>query len=60
MSSSAEAQRVEIEPEAPPDVPFLFGCALWVPVFCVLLYFFLKFLGPKVTVGPPESGPGDS
>ena len=54
MSSSAEAQRVEIEPEAPPDVPFLFGCALWVPVFCVLLYFFLKFLGPRVTVGPPE------
>lgn len=44
------------EAEAP-EVPFLFGCALWVPAAAVLLYFLMMFLRPRVSVDlpvPPE------
>jgi hypothetical protein len=45
----------ELVDDAAPDVPFAFGCALWVPVFAVLLYFFTMFLRPRVSVdhAPP-------
>lgn len=50
--------------EAPsdvPEVPFAFGCALWVPVFAVLLYFFTMFLRPRISVdhgaSPSEDAP---
>lgn len=32
------------ETEAP-EVPFLFGCALWVPTFAVVLYVVLRLFG---------------
>ncbi|TNF29370.1 MAG: hypothetical protein EP329_15890 [Deltaproteobacteria bacterium] len=58
MSDEAlSAETIEQPPADPtdaPQVPFAFGCALWVPVFAVLLYFFTWFLRPRVTVGAPE------
>ncbi|MCO4745698.1 MAG: hypothetical protein KC912_12975 [Proteobacteria bacterium] len=32
---------------SPPDVPFLFGIALWLPLFFVFVYFFVWFMRPR-------------
>lgn len=33
--------------EAPPEIPWLFGCAIWVPTFAVILWVMLRLFGPR-------------
>jgi len=40
-----DASEQTVEPMEPQPVPFAFGLALWVPVFAVFIWFFLRFLG---------------
>jgi hypothetical protein len=48
--------------EAPADdvpaveLPLAFRCAIWVPVFSVLLFFMLRIFGPRPIVVPPRPG----
>lgn len=50
-----DEQTLQTEPEIQgPDMPFLFGCSLWVPVFAVLVYFFMWFLRPRPQYGQQE------
>jgi len=46
--------------EAPP-VPWLFGCALWVPAFAAILYVMLRAFGsrPLSEPEPEEEGEPD-
>ncbi len=44
------------EPAAPPDVPFAFGLALWIPTFAVILWAMLKILQPRSVPADPHPG----
>ncbi|MBW1876721.1 MAG: hypothetical protein JRJ84_00010 [Deltaproteobacteria bacterium] len=45
-------------PEAP-QVPWLFGCALWVPAFAAILYVVLRGFGPRPDPEFEEGGEAD-
>ena len=64
MIPEAFAQEIQEEPEPeslgePSDVPLLFWCVLWVPVFSVILWFMLRIFGgnPIGEIPPPEDEP---
>jgi len=44
-------------PEASP-VPWMFGCALWIPAFAAILYVMLRTFGPRPDLSEPKPEEG--
>jgi hypothetical protein len=54
-----EATEVPVDTDVPETstVPWMFGCALWVPAFAAILYVMLRAFGPRPDLPEPEETP---